>query len=172
MTQKAIMLILLMLGILALLLSMRRRGGRHARYRWRAGEAWKTLSRDRRSAGETLTYLRKTNPYVFEEMVLDAFERNGYKAMRNSRYSGDGGVDGRVRKDGKTYLVQCKRYKGFVDAGDVERFAHLCRESGMDGFFVHTGKTGRKSKLNASYGNVKIVSGNKLIGLFYETLYS
>ena len=69
------------------------------------------LSRGREadSAGK-MAYLRKINPYVFEELVLDGFRSKGYGVKRNRRYSGDGGIDGRVYLDGKEYLVQCKRY--------------------------------------------------------------
>lgn len=139
--------------------------GNHASYRKKAQKIYKHLSGSDMAPGQVLSYLRKINPYVFEELVLDAFERKGYRAIRNKRYSGDGGLDGRVAMGGKTWYIQCKRYKGFVNAEHVASFARLCDESHMDGFFVHTGKTGRKSKINARYGDVEIISGNKLVEL-------
>ena len=57
-----------------------------------------------------MKYLRKINPYVFEELLLLAFERRGMRVIRNSRYSGDGGLDGQVLIDGERWLIQAKRY--------------------------------------------------------------
>ena len=39
---------------------------------------------------EKITALRGVNPLVFEEMILTALKRQGYKIKRNKRYSHDG----------------------------------------------------------------------------------
>ncbi len=115
---------------------------------------------------QAFAYLRKINPFTFEELVLDGFERAGYLAVRNRRYSGDGGVDGRVIAGGKEYLVQCKRYRGYVSRQDVEDFSRVCTRLCRDGFFVHTGKTGNGSTETAQlFGNVTIVSGDSMLDL-------
>lgn len=36
-----------------------------------------------------IAYLRKIDPYVFEELLLSAFENKGYKIKRNASYSAD-----------------------------------------------------------------------------------
>nr|WP_306670548.1 restriction endonuclease [Acidithiobacillus ferrooxidans] len=43
-----------------------------------------------------IAYLRKIDPLVFEELVLDAFQKEGWLVQRSTRYSGDGGIDGRI----------------------------------------------------------------------------
>ena len=76
---------------------------------------------------------------------------------RNKRYSGDGGIDGRASKDGEEYLVQSKRYRGYISRQHVEDFSRVCTRERLKGFFVHTGKTGDASWETAgTFGNVDI----------------
>ncbi|PIJ42321.1 restriction endonuclease, partial [Serratia sp. OPWLW2] len=72
--------------------------------------------------GQRLAYLRKINPYVFEELLLLAFERQGYAVIRNTSYSGDGGLDGQVIIEGKTYLIQAKRYGRTITPSHITSF--------------------------------------------------
>lgn len=115
---------------------------------------------------QAFAYLRKISPYAFEELVLDGFERKGYEVTRNSRYSGDGGIDGRVSIDGKEYLVQCKRYRGYISRSDVEDFSRVCKRESKRGYFVHTGRTGEGAwEVAGEYDNVKIISGDRMLSL-------
>lgn len=63
---------------------------RHRHYRRKAERVMAQLS-SLPEGGAGVKYLRKINPYVFEELLLLAFERRGMRVIRNSRYSGDGG---------------------------------------------------------------------------------
>lgn len=58
--------------------------------------------------GRKFAFLRSINPFTFEEMILETFEQRGYKVKRNTRYTGDGGIDGRVWLDGDLFLIQAK----------------------------------------------------------------
>ena len=131
-----------------------------------AGNVRDLLSSGSLLPAQAFAYLQKVNPYSFEELVLDGFEKAGYKVKRNARYSGDGGVDGRVSKDGEEYLVQCKRYRGYISRQDVEDFSRVCTRECRRGFFVHTGKTGEGSWETAgAFGNVNIISGGRMLSL-------
>ncbi|HGM6747057.1 TPA: restriction endonuclease [Serratia marcescens] len=111
-------------------------------------------------------YLRKINPYVFEELLLLAFERQGYAVIRNTSYSGDGGLDGQVIIEGKTYLIQAKRYGRTITPSHITRFGALLRHHHCDGFFIHTGRTGQLSRvLLQNHPHVHLVSGRKLLAL-------
>lgn len=146
--------------------ALRRRGGRHVRYRRRAKRVVEEMHRRRMAGGAVIGYLRKVNPYVFEEIVLDGFERYGVKVFRNRSYSGDGGIDGVVVVDGQTYLVQCKRYVSNIRMEHVAEFVSVCRMRDLKGFFVHTGRTGRQSvRLARESDCVEIISGAKLLQL-------
>lgn len=108
-----------------------------------------------------IAYLRRIDPLIFEELVLDAFQRRGWKVERNIRYTGDGGLDGKVFRDGRWHGVQCKRYRSFIQARHVAQFSRDLPRFGLDGgFFVHTGRT--PSTLRPPQG-VALISGRKLL---------
>jgi len=117
------------------------------------------------SDGARLNYLRKINHFVFEELLLSAFKKKGYKIIRNKRYTGDGGIDGQIIKDGKKILIQAKRYSGYINAEDVVSLGEVVqRKKADEGFFVHTGKTGAKS-IEKKPSNITIISGSQLLKL-------
>ncbi len=119
------------------------------------------------SNGRIIAYLRKINPYVFEELVLTAIENSNIYIVRNKRYSGDGGIDGIFKlKEGKV-LVQCKRYSGYINNQHVLELTKLVKEKKYYfGVFVHTGKTGDKSKnIMKVEKNIIFISGSVLVNL-------
>lgn len=118
------------------------------------------------SGAQIIGYLRKINPFVFEELVLLCFKKAGYKIYRNRRYTGDGGIDGRVRYKGHVWLIQDKRYEGYVNKKHLRDFNELCYNMNKYGFFIHTGKTGG-GILNAEseFPFIRIISGKKLTKL-------
>lgn len=152
-----------------LALAYGRGGGRtarlHRRNRRKAGKAIRRLNRGDMTPAQKMGYLRRIDPFVFEELTLTALGMNGYRPRRNRRYTGDGGTDGSVRRHGRTYLVQCKRYTGYINPSDVEEFATLCEIRGKRGLFVHTGKTGRKSRDLARESRVRVISGDSLLAM-------
>lgn len=112
----AVILIVLFLVVMAFLnLRWREKAStrRHRRYRATAGRVLNKLTL-LPGDGQRLTYLRKISPYVFEELLLSAFERQGLTVVRNASYSGDGGLDGQVIIDGEHWLIQAKRYSRAV----------------------------------------------------------
>lgn len=112
-----------------------------------------------------LAYLRKVDPYVFEEMILTAIERKTHGIKRNSSYSGDGGLDGEFSLKGEKVLIQAKRYKDCISTQHVRDFMSLCESKGVRGIFVHTGKTPKPAFELVSKTRVEILSGQKLIRL-------
>ena len=112
---------------------------------------------------QRLHYLRKINPFVFEEVVLNALLAKGHKIKRNKRYTGDGGIDGKVYIKGKLTLVQSKRYSGHISRKHVIEFVHLCKKKRCKGLFVHTGRASKQTLLAAK--NIEIISGPKLMSL-------
>ena len=136
---------------------------RHRRYRRYAARVLQKLP-ELESDGRRLCYLRKINPFVFEELLLLAFERQGYRVRRNARYSGDGGLDGQVWIAGTHYLIQAKRYSRAIDPQHVADFARLLRQRNKAGLFIHTGRTGSKSReIVRAYPQLTLISGQKLL---------
>lgn len=158
-----LLLLLSLLGWIALLAG--RQSSRHQRYQ---RQARRVLDRLPQLAGDgqRLNYLRKINPYVFEELLLTAFERRGYSIKRNSRYSKDGGLDGQVWINGQRYLIQAKRYARTISPAHVAAFGELVRREGCKGLFVHTGRTGLVSRAELAHiPEIELLSGQNLLNL-------
>ncbi|WP_414041545.1 restriction endonuclease [Acidithiobacillus sp. M4-SHS-6] len=114
-----------------------------------------------------IAYLRKLDPLVFEELVLDAFQKRGWIVERNTRYSGDGGLDGKVYRDNHWIGIQCKRYRGAIQSAHVRLFARDLAKFGLyEGYFVHTGRT--PQGIRHRYGNVILLSGRELVDFLTE----
>nr|WP_261232416.1 restriction endonuclease [Serratia entomophila] len=157
------MLLLSVLSWIALLV-----GTKVSRHRCYQRQARRVLSRLPQLAGDgqRLAYLRKVNPYVFEELLLTAFEQRGYRIKRNRHYSGDGGLDGQVWIDGQRYLIQAKRYARPISPSHVAAFEVLIRRERCCGFFVHTGRTGPKSHHALQQASdIELISGQRLLDL-------
>ncbi|MDG4868603.1 restriction endonuclease (plasmid) [Guyparkeria sp. 1SP6A2] len=138
---------------------------KHRRCEQKARRVYARVAEIERPA-QALAYLRKVDPYTFEELVLEAFAQRGYRIKRNARYSGDGGIDGRVWLDGELFLIQAKRYGGHISAAHVEDFGRVVEARGCKGFFIHTGRTGEGAARAAREADVWIISGQRLLALF------
>ncbi|EEW8804898.1 TPA: restriction endonuclease [Escherichia coli] len=170
----------LMLCLLTVLLMLilrecrRKRGGvrnrRHQRYRATAARVLvrlKTLPGD----AHRLKYLRKINPYVFEELLLLALKQQGMTVIHNPCYSGDGGLDGQVVINGERWLIQAKRYGRTIRPAHIDAFGELLRREGCRGFFIHTGRTGPASRARLTlWPDIELVSGQRLLKLLNGTL--
>lgn len=140
----------------------------HRRHRRYQATAARVLQRLPQLDGDShrLVYLRKINPYVFEELLLMAFERQGYAVIRNASYSGDGGLDGQVIIGDKKYLIQAKRYGRTITPSHIQDFGALLLKSRCEVFFIHTGRTGHLSRaLLQNHTHVHLVSDQRLLDL-------
>ena len=148
----------------------RRQHKKYRRHESKAAQAERVLAKMNGLApAQILAYLRKIDPYVFEELALCILERQGIAVVRNASYSGDGGLDGEFVHKGCRYLVQAKRYVGAVNAVHVESFAALIAErQAQGGLFIHTGRTPSSvyRALRVSK-KVTLISGQKLVDLIH-----
>lgn len=146
-------------------------------HKWRKKTSIKILEKiDTFSPQQVFVYIRKIDPFVFEETILSALEkREDIQIVRNKRYTGDNGVDGvfyiKIQTEegvvNKKCLIQAKRYKSFVNSKHIEDFNQkILNEKAHLGLFVHSGKT-RKPSLseNKHSEHLRIISGDKLIKL-------
>lgn len=141
---------------------------RHRLYRKYARQCMSNLKSLHGEGAEAraVAYLRKINPLVFEELLLECFERRGLQVVRNPRYTGDGGIDGVVvMPDGRDVLLQAKRYKKHIAAQHIAEFVEIvCARSAL-GVFVHTGRTGELSRAYSTGASIEVISGSKLVRL-------
>jgi restriction system protein len=155
----------------AVLILLYRRYRVPVRHRWRRRQAQvmfaQLCGRDRHQPAVLhFARLRAMDALAFEELLLEAFERRGFRVIRNPRYSGDGGLDGQVVISGRTWLIQAKRYASAIRPDHVRDFATLCSRRGQSGLFIHTGRTGGQSReALAGAAEIEIISGQRLLAL-------
>ncbi len=141
------------------------------RKRWRVAQAKRIIGRlrgfdDSNRAARQMAYLQKTDPFVFEELVLLLLKERGLLIRRNRRYTGDGGLDGRFRFAGKKWIfIQCKRYKGHIRRAHLYQFISLCVKHDTLGLFVHTGPVGKALHYASLDSPVELVGGARLLAL-------
>ena len=63
----------------------------------------------------------KMNWQQYEIFISELFRKHGYKVEENPKSGKDGGVDLRLRKDKKKYVVQIKHHKSKVSAPVVQQ---------------------------------------------------
>ena len=113
---------------------------------------------------EALAILRKMNPYAFEELLLTCCQEQGWDIEHNVRYTGDGGLDGRVTIAGRLYLIQAKRYRGYINLKHIHDFNQVIQqEKAYGGFFIHSGKTGELAKELLREYQISLLSGQRLV---------
>lgn len=155
-------------ALIALLLPIAERFvfGSHAKRKREAKRVYKSLQTFV-SPEMRMEVMRRMDPFAFEELVVYALKKHGYRAWHGRRYTGDGGIDGYVRVNGRKCYIQDKRYRGVIKPEHVALFSIICRKDKRHGYFVHTGKTGS----SASYADsryVSIISGERLLRLVNE----
>jgi len=138
--------------------------------RWRVYSANKIIKNIRKgiqkgdySKNQSLYYLKKIDPFIFEEILLSLFYERGFKIKRNKKYTGDGGSDGLIWIAGKKTHIQAKRYKSYISKTHMEEFAELIDKDKTLGIFIHTGKTGKKTQEVADLNSIFLISGAELV---------
>lgn|SRR5680860_786694 len=118
-------------------------------------------------AGQKINYLRKIDPFVFEELLLSSFEMKGFKVVRNKRYTGDAGIDGTIYdKRGNKIWTQAKRYRGYIDPKHITAFEDLLLKGNISvGYFIHTGKSSVGTRTRFRNSRVRVIGGSSLIRL-------
>lgn len=119
---------------------------------------------------KSINYLKKINPFVFEELILNVIQDTNVHIIRNKSYSNDGGIDGMFKTKNGRVLIQCKRYKNYINNKDVLDLAQKVKAGKFyHGIFVHTGKTGEKSKdIVKEHQNITFISGSLLIDILLK----
>lgn len=137
---------------------------RHQQYIRLAAQVLHQLRSTEVQLPKAIAILRQMSPYAFEELLLTCCHERGWEIQRNFRYSGDGGLDGRVTIAGKLYLIQAKRYRGYINPQHIVHFYKVVQqEKAAGGFFIHTGKTGELSKQLLREHRISLLSGQKLV---------
>jgi restriction system protein len=87
--------------------------------------------------------LREMHWKTFEEILAEAYRRQGYKVEEMLGGGADGGVDLRLGRDGQVILVQCKRWRNRPVPVEIVRE--------MFGVMMHERATGAKIAATTSF---------------------
>lgn len=93
-------------------------------------------------AQEDINSIRSLSWQRFEELVGEAYRRQGYRVVENDRAGPDGGIDLVIRKEGKKYLVQCKQWRSQKVGVKVvrEMFGLVAAEDATGGIIITSGQ--------------------------------
>jgi len=93
--------------------------------------AWKTRHMLERQT--SIESLRELPWKRFEDLLGEAYRRQGYRVEETLGGGADGGVDLVLRKDGQMILVQCKRWKQSVPVQTVRELYGVMIDRGAAG---------------------------------------
>lgn len=115
--------------------------------------------------------LLKMSPDRFESFIAELYKKQGYEVSVTPK-SGDGGKDIVMRKDGRTYFVECKRFsKGNrVSRPTVQRLVGACYPTRAIPIFVTTSSFTKEAKEEASRSDVCLIDGDELMRIINRVL--
>lgn len=111
--------------------------------------------------------IRNLSWQEFELLVGEAFRQEDFAVEENGGGGADGGVDLRLRRGGKTFLVQCKRWKQRqVPVTAVrELFGLMAAENADGAIFVSSGSFTPDAQRFADDNGVILIDGEELLAL-------
>lgn len=115
-------------------------------------------------------YLFSLSPNEFEDAVASMFRHLGYNVTQTPR-ANDGGKDAIMYKEGKKYVVECKRYgkgKSIGRPALQKFFAAMFEENAEKGYFVTTAGFASTAIKYARDNNIVLINLSKLIALMKQ----
>ena len=103
----------------------------------------------------------------FEELVGEAYRRQGYTVLENEGAGPDGGVDLWLRKDGNRYLVQCKQWKTLKVGVKVvrEMYGLVAAHQAAGAIIISSGMFTQEAKTFARNKPLDLVEGQQLAAM-------
>lgn len=113
-------------------------------------------------------HLSQMDAEEFEHLVCDLFRRLGYE-VEHTPFTGDGGIDGYLRKNGQLSILQCKRVKGSVGQPVLrDLFGTMNHEKAKEGIVVTTGRVSKQAREWAQGKAIRILELDELTNLIRE----
>lgn len=104
--------------------------------------------------GILLASLQSMSGTAFEWLCQRVLREHGFREVKVTRQSGDGGIDGegvlRVGLISFRVVFQCKRWQGTVGAPDIQKFQGAMMGKAEKGLFLTTGRFSSKAQDEAA----------------------
>ena len=102
----------------------------------------------------------------FEALVGEAFRRKGYTVAETAS-GADGGIDLVLKKQGETFLVQCKQWKAYKVGVSIVRelYGVMAAKGATGGFVVTSGIFTEDARAFAAGRNIELLDGKALHAL-------
>ena len=134
-----------------------------------AASSWTERRRKRRllDTRDGIASIRALSWREFEELVAEAFRREGYSVIQNTKAGADGGVDIRLRRNGEVFLVQCKNWnRNKVGVGVLREMYGVMIDAGAAGvIIVCSGHFTHDARAFAKEKPVRLVDGRTLVAM-------
>lgn len=100
----------------------------------------------------------------FEELLAEAYRRQGYSVRENSSLGPDGGVDLELEKGGSVYLVQCKQWRDEKVPVNIirEMFGVMTAKRASGVHVVTSGMFTQEARNFAADKPIDLIEGNVL----------
>ncbi len=123
--------------------------------------------RQQLDAQQDINSIRDLSWRRFEELVGEAYRRQGYRVIENDSAGPDGGIDLVISRQGKRYLVQCKQWRSQKVGVKVvrEMFGLVTAERAAGGIVITSGQFTRDASGFADGKSLELVDGKKLAAL-------
>jgi len=111
-----------------------------------------------------LNSIRDLDWKQFEQLVGEAFRRQGYSIMETSQGGADGGIDLQLKKGSEIFLVQCKQWRAYKVSVNIVRelYGVMAAKNVSGGFVITSGHFTEDAKTFASGQNIELIDGPKL----------
>ena len=123
---------------------------------------------------ELLEKLKESDPYYFENIVLQLLRKMRYGEFKETKKSGDGGIDGVVNSDQlglEKIYIQAKRYSdSSVTEVHIRNFIGAMSGDTNKGIFVTTSNFTKDAikKAREAHHSIILIDGDKLVDLMHE----
>jgi restriction system protein len=103
----------------------------------------------------------------FEELIAEAYRRQGYRVVENAHAGADGGIDVRLIKNGHTHLVQCKQWKSKKVGVSIvrEMYGVMVSKRATSAIIITSGDYTREARDFAIGRPIDLIDGPRLVEL-------
>ena len=114
---------------------------------------------------ESIDTVRNLNWKEFEELVGEAYRRQGYTVYENTGAGPDGGIDLTLKKNGELILVQCKQWRNIKVGVDKVRelYGVQISQNANKSILMTSGFFTQEAKNFAANKPIDLVEGSQLL---------